>query len=72
MKTYILTGFWIFLFIYFDDHIIKCASRVLLYISVGKCGFSSGKLAPQKSKLEMLLSQVKLKEMFAMNSIRST
>jgi len=37
---------------------MKYASKVLSFISVGRCGFSSAKLVHQKS--EMLLSQVKL------------
>ena len=60
LKAYILTRFWVILFIFGDHMLIKYEKQVSSYISVWRCSFSSAKLAYQKSKPVMLLSQVKL------------
>ena len=52
------------------NKLIKHEIQVSSYFSVWRCGFSSVKLAHQKSKPVMPLSQVKLAEIFAIDSIR--
>ena len=68
MKAYILTKFWVSLFIFV---ITGYENQVSLYISMWICGFSSAILVHQKSKQMKLLNQIKWQEVFAIDSIRN-